>query len=370
MVSESKLTVVQIVPEMHAGGVERGVMEVAASLVARGHRSLVISGGGQLVTPLTQAGSEHIQWPVGKKSPLTLRWIWPLRRLLKEHQVDIVHVRSRVPAWLAWLAWRGMDPVTRPRYVTTMHGLHSVSRYSQIMTSGERVIAVSQALRTHILENYPSTDPDKLVLIHRGVDKKDFPFGHQPDKTWLDAWYQDYPKLKQAKVITLAGRLTRLKGHATFLKLIERLKTRYPDIHGLVVGGEDKRRQGYAQELYAEVAKKGLPITFTGARSDIREIYAVSDLVLSLSSRPESFGRTVLEALYLGRPVIGWDHGGVGEILADLLPEGRVKLDDLDGLVQRCDTFFSQAPTMKPVTRFSLQEMLDQTHALYHSMRR
>ena len=134
------LTVLQVLPSLEGGGVERGTLEVAAELVRRGHRSLVISSGGRLVAALEQEGSRHFSWPLGRKSLITLGYILPLRRFMAEQRVDIVHVRSRMPAWVVWLAWRGMDPASRPRLVTTVHGLYSVSRYSAVMTWGERVI--------------------------------------------------------------------------------------------------------------------------------------------------------------------------------------------------------------------------------------
>ena len=133
------LNVAQLLPALNGGGVERGAVEVAGELVRRGHRSLVISAGGRLVPELVGAGSEHLAWPLGVKSPLTLRWVQPLRRWLAAQRIDILHARSRLPAWIGWLAWRGMDPATRPRFVTTVHGLYSVSRYSAIMTWGERL---------------------------------------------------------------------------------------------------------------------------------------------------------------------------------------------------------------------------------------
>ena len=138
-----RLTVLQAVPALQGGGVERSTLEVAAALVRNGHRSLVISAGGRLVPELLDAGSEHVCWPIGRKSPLTLRLVPRLRRLLHREGVDILHARSRLPAWVAWLAWRGMDPARRPRFITTVHGLNSVNAYSAVMLKGEQVVAVS-----------------------------------------------------------------------------------------------------------------------------------------------------------------------------------------------------------------------------------
>ena len=113
------LTVLQVVPTLESGGVERGTLEVGTELVQCGHRSLVLSGGGRLVPQLEQEGSRHFCWSVGRKSPLTTRWILPLRNLLVHERVDILHVRSRVPAWVAWLAWKALPKQARPRFLTT-----------------------------------------------------------------------------------------------------------------------------------------------------------------------------------------------------------------------------------------------------------
>src|SRR5574340_1156848 len=141
MAEARKLTVLQLLPALESGGVERGTLEVADALVQRGHRALVMSGGGRLVAPLTKLGAEHYTWPIGVKSPRTLLLVGKLRRFLIEQRVDIVHARSRVPAWIACLAWRGMDLATRPRFVTTVHGMYGVNRYSRVMTRGGGFIA-------------------------------------------------------------------------------------------------------------------------------------------------------------------------------------------------------------------------------------
>ena len=368
--AERPLTVVQMVPALEAGGVERGTLEVAAELVCRGHRSIVISAGGKLVAPLTTTGSEHVCWPVGRKSLASLRLVRRLRRFLREEGVDILHARSRVPAWIAWLAWRGMGPDKRPRFVTTVHGLYSVNAYSRIMTRGERVIAVSDTARRYILENYPDTEPQRIITIYRGVDPQAFPRGFRAEPTWLSAWYKQYPLLRERRVLTLPGRLTRLKGHEDFIELIAALVTRGLPVHGLIVGHLDPKRERYIGELRQLIRDKGLEdrITFTGHRSDIRELYSVSDAVLSLSSQPESFGRTVLEALCLGVPVIGYDHGGVGEVLAKLYPEGCVPLGDVEGLTDKVKQMLEDPVVVPPVDVFTLQAMLDETLRLYEEL--
>jgi glycosyltransferase involved in cell wall biosynthesis len=361
------LTVLQILPALQGGGVERGTLEVARHLVQHGHRSLVMSAGGRMVAQLEAEGSTHFTWPVGKKSLFTLRLVPRLRRFLIEHKIDILHVRSRMPAWVAYLAWRSMDPATRPRLVTTVHGLYSVNRYSKVMLKGERIIAVSNTIRDYILSNYPDTDASRIEVIYRGVDAAEFPYGYRPSADWLAAWRAQYPQLTGKRILTLPGRLTRLKGHADFISLIARLKQHGLPVHGLIVGGEDPKRQAYARELHAAVAAQGLAddITFTGHRSDMREVFAVSDLVLSLSSKPESFGRTVLEALRLGTPVVGYNHGGVGEILATAYPAGLVELGDMDALIDRVTGLLAQLVVVEDSGAYPLVAMLDSTLNVY-----
>lgn len=365
-----RLTVVQVLPALESGGVERGTLEVGRYLVAHGHRSIVISAGGRMVEPLMREGSEHLTWDIGRKSLWTLRLIPRLRRFLIDNRVDILHARSRMPAWVAYLAWRGMDPAVRPRFVTTVHGLYSVNAYSAVMVKGERVIAVSQTVRDYVLRHYPKIDPARIVIIPRGVDPDAYPHGYQPSAQWLTRWRAQYPQLVGKKVLTLPGRITRLKGHEDFIDLIGRLKASGVAVHGLVVGGVDPRKQAYLRELKGKIhaAALGADISFTGQRDDLREIMAVSALVLSLSTQPESFGRTVLEALSLGVPVVGYNHGGVGEVLSALLPAGRVPPGDLNALFVRAQDFLERPPTVAPNPRFTLQTMLRQELGLYQSL--
>lgn len=367
-----QLTIVQLLPDLESGGVEKGTLEIAKAIVEAGHRSIVISAGGRLVKLLEQQGSEHIQWDLGKKSLLTFFQAGKLRAWLKDNQIDIVHARSRLPAWVAWLAWRKMPVNNRPHFVTTMHGLNSVSRYSKVMTYGEKVIAVSNTVKDYLLKHYPNTPEDKIVTIARGIDAEEFPFAYQPEDEWLDSWYQAFPQTKGKWLITLPGRLTRLKGHNDFIGVIKQIRSNNSEIHGLIVGGEDPKRKQYAQELYQRVKAEGLEdaITFTGYRSDMRDIYSISAAVLSLSTKPESFGRTAVEAISLGKAVIAYDHGGVGETLGSIYPVGLVPLNDTEQVAVRCKRLY-EGEILAPqaaLTHYRKQDMLDKTLALYESL--
>lgn len=361
------LTVLQLLPALDGGGVERGTLELGAELVRRGHRSLVISGGGRLVATLETGGSRHERWPIGVKSPLTLRLVPRLRRFLVRERVDVMHVRSRVPGWVGYLAWRGMDRATRPAFVTTVHGLYAANRYSAVMVRGERIIAVSDTVAGYIEKHYPGMDASRVRVIHRGIDSREFPYGHRPGPRWLAAWHGAYPELVGRYVLLLPGRCSRRKGHDDLLRIIERLQYRGKRVHAVVVGGGRTR---YLRELRRIAAARNLAITFVGPRSDIRDVYAASDLVLSLSAHPESFGRTTLEALSLGVPVIGYEHGGVGEILRELFPAGCVPAGDVDAVVERICAFMQNPPRVAQHHAYPLTQMLERTLDVYAELAR
>jgi len=363
-----RLTVVQILPALESGGVERGTLEVGKYLVEQGHRSIVISAGGRLVEQLQREGSEHIAWDVGRKSLMTLlRFVGRLRRFLRDEQVDILHIRSRMPGWVAYLAWKGMDPKHRPHLVSTVHGMYSVNAYSAVMTKGEVVIAVSETVRQYVLDRYPDATADRVKLIYRGVDREQYAYGFKPSAEWLEAWRKQYPELAGKQLLTLPGRITRLKGHEDFLGLIADLKQTHPTIHGLIIGGAEASKHAYLDELKSLTTRLGIDsnVTFTGQRSDLREIMAVSHLVLSLSTQAESFGRTVLEALSLGIPVCGYNHGGVGEQLHALMPVGMVPLGDKQALGKTVRDFLQAPPGVPREHDFTLRNMLAATLNVY-----
>lgn len=320
------MKVLQILPELNAGGVERGTVELSRHLILTGHDALVVSHGGQLVPELESLGARHLALPVHRKHLFSLLQVRPLRRLLEQERPDILHIRSRIPGWLAWLAWRQMPPQTRPHFVSTVHGFYSVNAYSAVMTRGERVIAVSDSVRDYIRQNYPRTQAERIRVIPRGIEPERYFPAYRPAETWREQWGREFPHLSGKRLLTLPGRITRLKGHEDFLHLVKQLRLTHPDIHGVIAGGAHAKKAEYYTHIHQQARELGLAdqVTFTGHRSDLREILAISDLVFSLSTQPEAFGRTTLEALALGRPVVGYDHGGVNELLQKFFPRGAV----------------------------------------------
>lgn len=364
-----RLRVVQVLPALDGGGVERGTVEIANALAAAGHESVVLSGGGRLVSALEAGGSRHIAWPLGRKHPATLLEVRKLRRWLAAERPAVLHARSRLPAWLCFLAWRRMSPAARPRFVTTVHGLYSPNAYSAVMTRGERVIVVSEAARQYVLTHYPRVPAAKLVRIYRGVDRSRYRKGYQPSERWLAAWRAQHPQLAGKRLVTLPGRLTRLKGHEDFIAAMAKVREQFQDAAGLIVGGVAGKHQRYAAAL-----KQRAPwLTFAGHREDLREIIAISAAVVSLSTRPESFGRTVLEALSLGTPVVGYDHGGVGELLAQVFPPGCAQPGDVAAAAAGICNVLNDEATARANVRdhgFDQARMCTETLALYAELTR
>lgn len=364
-----RLTVVQLLPALESGGVERSTIEIAEALVRDGHRAIVVSAGGRLLPVLEETGAEHITLDIGRKSLLTLRHIRALRDLFQRERVDIVHARSRLPAWLGWKAVNAIASAQRPRFVTTVHGLNSPGMYSAVMTYGERVICVSDTVRRYVLEHYPRTRNEKLRVIPRGIDTTQFPRVPWPDRATRTQIASRFPQLGgEGPLLLLPGRGTRLKGHADALRLLAGLRQAGSDARLWLPGAREPGREAYIQEMEDEARRLGIAeaVLFAAPTSRIAEAYAASDMVLQLSRKPEAFGRTVIEALSVGRSVMGWAHGGVGELLAELQPQGAVPAFDENALLSTCQALLKHPPSpLATMDAYTLRAMQDATLALY-----
>jgi glycosyltransferase involved in cell wall biosynthesis len=361
-----RLSVVQLLPQLDVGGVERGTVQIAQALVAAGHRAIVISAGGRLVPELHACGAEHIRLAIGEKRLASLRHIGALRDVLRANKVDVVHARSRLPAWLGRLALRGLD-APRPAWVTTVHGPYSVNPYSRIMVSGERVIAISQFIRSYIIGNYPHVDGARIVVIPRGVDRAEYAYGFQPAAGWLAAWRAAYPALADRQLVILPARLTRWKGQLDFIEVMALLRRRGLAVHGLIAGAAHPRKHGFENELRGRVAALGLDqdVSFLGQRSDLRELLAISSIACSLTTEPEAFGRTTIEALSVGTPVVGYDYGGTGEILRGLYPEGLIAKGDIHGAAARIASLLAAPVPVPRVHPYTVEALQQATLAVY-----
>ena len=314
------MRVLQLLPELKFGGVERGTVDLSHYLSSLGHDSAVVSAGGRLVEKLSSHGANHFPLPIAKKNFLALKQFMKLRDIYLEFQPDIIHVRSRFPAWINFLALKSMAS-KKPIVISTFHGLYSKPFYSKSMSYADDIIAISKTVQDYVFKNY-DVDQSRVHLIYRGCDIA----GIQHVGTFRSLVYflvrRISPNERNKTLLTLPGRITGWKGIEDFLKLFSQLdEAKY---HGLIPGPVNGNKKRYFQSLLALVKKYNLEsaITFCGARTDIANIYKISDIVFNLSSKPEPFGRTIIEAAACGTHVMGWNRGGVKESIGMINPRG------------------------------------------------
>ena len=360
------MTIIQLLPELNEGGVERGTVELNRELVKRGYESIVISAGGKLQAEIQKDGGRHITLDICSKNPLTALWrMFKLRKLIASLNPAILHARSRVPAWLTYIANK---PLQIP-FITTVHGFNSVSRYSEIMTKGDRVICVSRSVKAYIQKHY-HTSEEKISVIPRGIDLEKFNL-QNIDEGFIEGFKRKY-RLEGKYIVSSVGRITQLKDFETFISAIALLRKEYRHIVGLIVGGVREDKEAYFNVLKRLIESLHLQehIIFTGSQSKVAEIYALSDVVVSSSKKPESFGRSVAEALAMNTPVVATAHGGVLDIIKEskngyFYPVGES--DILAEQIRKCDSLeFDGYGYIKE--NFSLDQMVQKTLNVYEKV--
>ena len=298
------MKILQILPELNIGGVERGVCDLSKALVEQGYKSFVISNGGKLESSLVASGGKHISMPVHIKRFKTLKLAKELYEVILDVNPDIIHVRSRMPAWVTHHALKKFKN-NKPVHVSTFHGLYSFPIYSKVMANVDHIISISNTVEDYIKTTYKVPD-EKITVIPRGCDLSEF--NQEPlDQSWKDEWYKEFPQTLNKKIIMLPARITKWKGVDDFINLINLINDE--SIHGIVVGPVSKSKQKFFKKLQSKVQKLNLEtkITFCGSRSDIVNVYKFADIVYNLSKTPEPFGRTTIEAASVGTKIMGWD---------------------------------------------------------------
>lgn len=320
------LTIVQILPALESGGVEKSCLEISSALVDAGHRSVVISAGGRMLQSLLDQGAEHHAINVGAKGWRIFPAFWTLRSALRQIRPDLIHTRSRLPGWLIFLL-RKIDPdIARIPWVVTVHGLHSKGRYSGVLKHADQIICVSQTVKRHLLQHWPDAAQKPVTVIHRGIDARQFAPIESPDSSIQTQLLSEFPQLNGQYILLLPARGTRLKGHKQAIRLLASLHNSGLDVRLCLLGVRCAGREQYVAELERYVLELDLQdrVAFTAPRSDVIAFYTISHLVLQLSRRPEALGRTVLESFSMRKAVLGWNYGGVGEIFELLDYRGGV----------------------------------------------
>ncbi|MGE5548232.1 MAG: glycosyltransferase family 4 protein [Solirubrobacterales bacterium] len=336
--------VLQVLPALVTGGVERGTVEVAAALAEAGWTPLVASAGGPMVRELLRVGARHFELPLASKNPLVMRQnVARLEQVIRAEGVDIVHARSRAPAWSAYAAANR----TGSHYVTTFHGTYNLGWfglkhvYNSVMTRGERVIAISEFIAQHAERVY-GLPRERIRVVPRGVDLKKF----DPARVSQERIIQLAQKWRLPDgfpVITLPGRLTRWKGQTVLIEALALLGRH--DVRCLLVGS-DQGRTAYKQELLDLIKRHDLTdvVHIVDECSDMPAAYMLTDVAVSASTDPEAFGRVVVEAQAMGRPVIASDHGAPRETILPGENGWLVRPNDPQALADALGRFLDLSP--------------------------
>lgn len=374
----SGMLIAQVLPSLRQGGVERGTIEIAAALQKEGIKNYVVSAGGKMVDELAKIGVEHILLPVQTKNPFKM-WLnsYALEKILKEKNVSLVHVRSRAPAWsVKWACARLKIP-----FVATFHGLYGLSPrlfkkpYNKVMTQGEAVIAVSSFVRQHIIDNY-GIDENKVRLIPRGADTEKFSID-KVSQSMIDEMVREHNIPTDKPIISLVGRLSRLKGHFVVLDAVRQMKNQ--NITVLFVGGNP--RGAYEAEVKAALDRlpKSVSLRMFAVPGDKMPIlYRLTDICVQPTLVPETFGRGMVEAQAMGDVVVASNHGGACELIENGKTGFLTPVGDSKALAEALDAVLDMSQAQKEKigadasrhahTNYSIQKMCDSTISLYREI--
>ena len=333
-------SVLQVLPHLNSGGLVSGAVEISEALQKTGMNSFVASAGGRREREITKAGGKVINFSLGSKNPIIMLLnVYKLSRIIKKYKINIIHARSRAPAWSAYFAAKKMGIP----FVTTFHGTYSIQnklkkKYNSIMVKSDRVIAISRFINNHILSNY-NVDKDKIVTIHRGINIERFNYLKVADER-LISLLNIFNIPEDSFVVLLPGRITRWKGHILLIEAIFKLQR--SDIICLFVGDSQGRNKYYAElEKILDKFKLKNNFRIIPNQSDMATIYKLADVVVSSSLDPEAFGRVIVEAQAMGRPTISANHGGGSEIIIDGLTGWLFKPGDADDLSDKINKALS-----------------------------
>lgn len=334
--------ILQILPSLQSGGVERSALEITQAITRAGGVALVASAGGRMVPAILRAGGTHIAMKLKAKAPWA---IWGnaarLTRLLRARDVAIVHARSRAPAWSAWLACRR----TGTPFVTTWHGLYRENLpfkyfYNAVMARGVRVIANSRYTASIVTQRY-GVGPDRLRIIPRGVDPAIF----DPDRVKherLARLAASWRLPDGAPTIMLPARLSPRKGPEVLIRALARM--RHQDAVVVLVG--DAKNGLYRKRLLRLAHRLGVSsrLRLPGHCADMPAALMLSDVVVSASVEPEAFGRTIIEAQAMARLSVATDHGGAVETIIEGQTGWRVPPGDAEALADLLDRLLDMPP--------------------------
>jgi len=336
-----RLTIMQVIPNMGAGGAEQTTVDVTAAIVAAGHKAIIVSNGGPRTIELQRAGGLHIKMSVHSKNPLTIwRNAKKLAKIIQEQRVDIIHARSRAPAWSALKAARD----TGIKFLTTCHAPFNIRgselkrKYNSSIAKGDLVIANSEFVAHYLVDNY-QVPVDKIRVIPRGIPLDKFDESRASAERMLrliESWR--IPEV--ATIILLPGRLTRWKGQGVLIEAMSKIKRK--DVYCVLLG-DDQGRNEYREELESLIHEFHLEdrIRIAEHCDDMVVAYKLASIVVSASIEPEGFGRIAVEGQAMGIPTIATAIGGSKETIIDGVTGWLVPPDDPDALAKAIDKILS-----------------------------
>lgn len=348
-------------PELNVGGVETHVVDLARGLQQRGYHPLVVSFGGKLVPKLDEAGVDHIRMPVHSKSPIVIfRMASAMRSIMEKNRIRMVHAHSRVPAWISYVATRGMSIP----FITTAHSTYSVHLGSRVMIWSDQIIAVSGYVRDHMIRSFGAPEM-RTTVVHNGVSIQ--PSGATAASRLRDEWGVS----ENGAVVGMVASLTPRKGYGFLLKAAHEILEQYPDSVFLAIGGGAQR-----DELINMRTQLGIPeerFRFLGVRSDVRDLLSAMD-VFVLSSTSEGLPYVILEAMAMGRPIVSSDVGGIPEAVTSgvegiLFSPGNI--ERLSDAIRQLIADPARRREMGELARrkveqtFTVERMVDETESIY-----
>ena len=374
-----KPVVLQVLPELGQGGVELGTVQVAEALTNNKIENYVASSGGRMVYQLERMGVEHITLPLKSKNPITIiRNANKLAKIIQEKGINIVHARSRAPAWSAYIAAKKAGV----HYMTTFHGTynlgpHKIKKiYNKIMAMGEKVIVISSHIKKHVMEEY-GVEEKKLAFIHRCVDVDKFNSAIITEER-LKTTIEQYDLPTDKKLILLIGRLTRWKGQELLIDALAKIKDR-DDFH-CVFTGDDQGRTKYTEGLIEKIKQYNMNGCYTFIRhtDDVPALMKACDIVVSASIEPEAFGRIAAEGEAMGKIVLASNIGGSLDNIKDGITGKHFKSGDADDLAAKLTWALdlgeterkkmSQAAENFVKENFTKQIMCDKTLSVYREL--
>ena len=385
----SKLKVLQVIPKLGYGGAETGCFDLAHYLHEQNAKSYVVTSGGPLIKYIDKKKVKLIRLPVQSKNPILifLNTII-LAMIILFYQINIVHARSRAPAWSCLIATK----ITRRKFVTTFHGTYNFNSlakkfYNSVMVKSDLIIAGSNFIFSHIKENYSNNlkKNQKLLTIFRGINLEYFDSSkikNEDELKLMNEWKIDKTlSFYQKKIILFPGRLTSWKGHEMFIESLNIFKQRNPEkLFYAIILGNDQGRKIYKKKIQRLVEQHRLiqDIIFIDNFNNMPLAYKVADIVASCSIEPESFGRIAVEAQAIKKVIVASDIGGSRETIIDNKTGFLFKAGDVIALSDKLSHIFElDESTLKSmgnegrknvINKFNVEKMCFSTYSEYKKL--